>query len=160
VVGAASRRAVVAASLPGAVVVEAESGWEQVTLAALRDWVQDHDARVFYAHTKGAWSQSRLAEVWRQRMTEAVVDRWQHCVEALDSVEVAGPFWYRSPEPEHADHGHFFAGNFWWGRADYLRTLPAPRMTSRFDAEGWVGLGMPSRIDMAAGERLPWQAGL
>jgi len=157
VVGSEDRRAEVGRVVPGEVLVEAESGWEQVTLSVLRDWVEDHDGRVLYAHTKGAWSQSRLAEVWREKMTRAVVDRWRECVQALDSVDVAGPFWYRSSEPEHKDHGHFFAGNFWWGRAEYLRTLPAPRLTSRFDAEGWVGLGLPSRIDVAAGERLPWQ---
>jgi len=156
VVGSEERRADVRHRLPGVFVAEADSGWEQVTLEALRDFVQGFDGHVFYAHTKGAWSQSPLAERWRGMMTDATVDGWEKCVRALDRADAAGPFWYRSGEPEHALHNHFFAGNFWWARAEYLRTLGPVRVTSRFDAEGWVGLGHPSVVDIEAGALLPW----
>jgi hypothetical protein len=47
------------------VTVEADEGWEQVTLNKLRDFCQTDDGAVLYAHTKGAWSQTELARVWR-----------------------------------------------------------------------------------------------
>jgi hypothetical protein len=159
VVGSAVARAEVAHRLPGVIVAEAESGWEQVTLEALRRFVEDFDGHVFYAHTKGAWSQTPLAVRWREMMTEETVGGWEKCVRALERAEVAGPFWLRSSEPEHALHDHFFAGNFWWARSEYLRTLGPVRTSSRFDAEGWVGLGRPSVVDVTVGLPRPWEVG-
>ena len=156
VVGSAEARAEVRHRLPGVIVVEADAGWEQVTLEKLRKFVRDFDGHVFYAHTKGAWSQTPLADRWRRAMTEDTVGGWEKCVRALERVEVAGAYLYKSPEPAHALHHHIFAGNFWWARSEYLRTLGPVRMSSRFDAEGWVGLGQPSAINMSEGAPLPW----
>jgi len=156
VVGSVERRREVRHKLPGVFVVEADCGWEQVTIEALRDFVRGGDGAVFYAHTKGAWSQSPLAERWREAMTASTVDDWEKCVRALGRADAAGAFWYQSGEPEHELHGHFFAGNFWWATAEYLRTLDRVRTTSRFDAEGWIGLGHPSVVDIQAGGLLPW----
>ncbi len=103
--------------------VEADEGWEQVTLNKLLDFCQTDDGAVLYAHTKGSWSQTELARVWRVSMTHDVVTRWRECVHGLEKVQAAGPFWLKSWEPEHVDHESFFAGNFWWARSDYIRTL-------------------------------------
>jgi hypothetical protein len=159
VVGSAAARAEVAHRLPGVIVAEAESGWEQVTLEALRRFVEDFDGYVFYAHTKGAWSQTPLAVRWRELMTAHTVDAWEKCVRSLEAAEVVGPFWFRSRDPEHALHEHFFAGNFWWARSEYLASLGPVRTSSRFDAEGWVGLGRPSAVDLTAGMVGPWEGG-
>jgi len=156
VVGSPGARAEVRHRLPGVIVAEADEGWEQVTLEALRTFVEDFDGHVFYAHTKGAWSQTALAERWRRAMTEETVGAWEKCVRALDRAEAAGPFWLRSPEPEHVLHDHFFAGNFWWARSEYLRKLGPVRVSSRFDAVGWVGLGGPSVVNMSEGLPSPW----
>lgn len=126
------------------VVAEAETGWEQVTLQKVHDYAQNNDAKVLYAHTKGAWSGTALSTPWRETMTDAVVNRWQECVEALDSTDTAGAFWIWSREPEHADHDYFFGGNFWWARTDYLRKLPPIGNTDRYQAEGWIGLAQPT----------------
>jgi len=144
VVGSAENRVKVKRVLPYLVAVEADEGWEQVTLARLHQFCQTDDGAVLYAHTKGAWSQSELARVWRVSMTHDVVSRWRECVDALEAVQAAGAFWLKSFEPEHAEHESFFAGNFWWARSDYVRTLPPVGVDSRFQAEGWVGLGGPS----------------
>ena len=160
VVGSVEARAEVRHRVPGVIVAEAESGWEQVTLEALRRFVGDFDGHVLYGHTKGAWSQTVLADRWRHAMTEETVGAWEKCVRALDRAEVAGPFWLRSPEPEHALHENFFAGNFWWARAEYLRTLGPVRTTSRFDAEGWIGLGRPSFVNLSEGLPTPWEIGV
>ncbi len=144
VVGTAENRAKVKRELPGVVTVEADTGWEQVTLNKLHEFCQTDDGAVLYAHTKGAWSRGELARVWRVSMTHDVVARWDECVHALEKVQAAGPFWLKSWEPEHAKHESFFAGNFWWARSDYIRALEPVGVEDRFQAEGWVGLGKPS----------------
>lgn len=143
VVGSEDRREDVKEFLPGEVVAEAESGWEQVTLEALHDFVQIEDGKIFYAHTKGAWNNTDLSKAWRESMTADTVVRWKECVNALDSHDAAGPFWLQSREPEHRDHKFFFAGNFWWANAHYLRDLPELNYETRFQAEGWIGLNDP-----------------
>lgn len=125
------------------VVAEAETGWEQVTLYRLHDYAKHNEAKVLYAHTKGAWSQSQLASEWRRAMTNDCVKRWQESVTHLDEWPVSGSYWVTSKEPEHIDHKAFFGGNFWWARTDYLRTLPPLLNEHRYQAEGWIGLNEP-----------------
>jgi hypothetical protein len=144
IVGTPENRERVKRELPGVCVAECATGWEQVTLTALHDFAQTDDGAIFYAHTKGAWSQSELARQWRVSMTHDTVTRWPECVTALQSVEAAGPYWLKSWEPEHADHDYFFAGNFWWARSDYVRRLDPVGVDNRFQAEGWVGLRQPT----------------
>jgi len=144
VVGSPQNRREVKRALRHHVAVEADEGWEQVTLNRLHRFCRRDDGAVLYAHTKGSWSRSELAKAWRVSMTHDVVARWRECVDALEDVQAAGPFWLKSAEPEHVDHQSFFAGNFWWARSDYIRTLQPVGVVSRYQAEGWVGLGMPS----------------
>jgi hypothetical protein len=152
VVGSEDNRARVRESLPMVdIVAEAEKGWEQVTLTKLRQDAEIFDGAILYAHTKGAWANTDLAREWRVSMTHDTVTRWRECVEALERVEAAGPYWLKSHEPEHKDHGHFFAGNFWWARTDYLRKLDPPRNENRYQAEGWVGLKDPTVHNMREG---------
>ena len=149
IVGSAVNRARVLALLeelviPVTVVAVADEGWEQVTLKQLHKFAKQDDGKIFYAHTKGAWSSDRMANPWRVSMIHDTVTRWKECVRALDKLDTAGPFWQDSAMPEHEGHGRFFGGNFWWARSDYLARLPAIKNEHRFQAEGWVGLGSPS----------------
>jgi hypothetical protein len=144
VVGTSENRAKVKRELPGVVTVEADTGWEQVTLNKLHEFSQTDDGAVLYAHTKGAWSRDELARVWRVSMTHDVVTRWRECVYALEKVQAAGPFWLRSDMPEHSEHRHFFGGNFWWARSNYVAALDPVGNNDRYQAEGWIGLGSPS----------------
>jgi hypothetical protein len=143
VVGTSENRAKVKRELPGVVTVEADTGWEQVTLNKLHEFSQTDDGVVLYAHTKGAWSRDELARVWRVSMTHDVVTRWRECVYALEKVQAAGPFWLRSDMPEHSEHRHFFGGNFWWARSNYVAALDPVGNNDRYQAEGWIGLGSP-----------------
>jgi hypothetical protein len=161
IVGSRENRLKVAKTLPGVVVAEADEGWEQVTLEKLHDYCQTDDGVVFYAHTKGAWSQSILADRWRASMTHDTVTRWRDCVEVLQTVQACGPHWIRSHMPEHREHEHFFGGNFWWARSDYVRTLDPVKTETRFQAEGWIGLKNPSVANLRLGEPTGsnfWQA--
>jgi hypothetical protein len=151
VVGSPENREKVKRDLPGVCVAESATGWEQVTLQKVHEFAQQDDGAIFYAHTKGAWSQSELARQWRVSMTHDTVTRWQECVTALQVVEAAGPYWLKSWEPEHVDHDFFFGGNFWWARSDYVRNLQPPGVETRYQAEGWIGLGKPTALNMREG---------
>jgi hypothetical protein len=151
IVGSKENRERVKRYLPGVTVAEADTGWEQVTLNAVHDFAQTDNGAIFYAHTKGAWAGSELAKSWRVSMTHDTVTRWQECVKALQTHETAGAYWLRSSQPEHEEHEHFFAGNFWWARSDYVRTLDPVKTDTRYQAEGWIGLGKPTAYVMREG---------
>ena len=152
IVGLPENRASVKERFPAVVVAEADEGWEQVTLQKLHDYAHNHEAKVFYAHTKGAYQVDDYRMLWRVAMTYDTVTRWRECVDALDFVGVAGPYWLDSAMPEHSEHKHFFGGNFWWARTNYLRALPPVEVEHRWQAEGWIGLADPSVKIMREGE--------
>ena len=122
--------------------VEADAGWEDVTLRALRAWsaTADPGTPVLYAHSKGAYNISPVTADHRSIMTEAVVGRWRTAVSALaGGWDAAGCFW----------DGSIFTGNFWWATAGYLAGLPDVPCANRYEAENWVGLGRPRAYEMA-----------
>lgn len=126
------------------------TGWEQVTLRHLTEIARPSDV-VFYAHTKGAWAKDRLSAAWRHSMTYDDVIRWHDRLADLADHDTSGAFWLRSAMPEHRDHQHFYAGNYWWAWGDYLHRLPAVRTEHRYQAEGWIGLGEPNAADCRPG---------
>ena len=138
--------------VPAMVVGTAPTGWEQVTLTKLHTFAKKDDGFIFYAHTKGAWSSDSMAHPWRQSMIRHTVARWRECVDALQVVDTAGPFWLESRAPEHKNHKHFFGGNFWWAQSAYVAKLRPVGVSSRYDAEGWIGLSDPSVKIMREGE--------
>jgi hypothetical protein len=148
----------------GAVVcARTESGFEQVTLSALHEWVQDADPAtpVLYAHTKGCTSEentgSSWGRHWRRSMTRHVVGRWRECVAALagGGYDAVGCHWLTPGEYPGAVTRPFFAGNFWWATASYLAGLPPPGDGDRFGAEVWAGLGRPRVLDLNPGYPAP-----
>jgi hypothetical protein len=144
IVGSKENRDKVKRNFAGVVVAEADEGWEQVTLSEVLKFAEYSSDAIFYAHTKGAWSNTPLAKDWRESMTHDTVTRWQECVSSLRDHDAAGAFWLKSVEPEHHDHDFFFAGNFWWATANYVRSLAPVKTENRFQAEGWIGLGKPT----------------
>lgn len=155
VVGSPANRATVDAAFYGVDVaqwVEADTGWEQVTLAALQsELTSSHNTAVLYAHTKGASDGSQINVEWRRSMTRHVVAGWRDCLQHLASVDAVGCHWLTSQKwPQHVTTP-FFGGNFWWATPDYLRTLPPLAYTSRWHAEQWIGLANPTVHDLLPG---------
>jgi len=144
IVGSRENRAAVKERFPAVVIAEADTGWEQLTLLKLHDYAMKHEGKIFYAHTKAAHQDDEYRAKWRRAMTYDTVTRWRECVDALDVVGVAGPYWMSSRDSEHKDHQKFFGGNFWWARTNYLRALPPVGLEHRWQAEGWIGLAGPS----------------
>jgi hypothetical protein len=135
--------------------VEADDGWEQLTLQAIHDDVQEapDEFAVLYAHTKGAYANSPENANWRRALTACLVPAWQQCVELLADHDIVGPTWM-------SQYGNwFFSGNFWWSKASYLRQLPPPQNESRYNAETWVSLGVsplcPAYAQVQPPDRLP-----
>lgn len=120
---------------------EADTGFEQVTLAALQTALgsMPDDTAVLYTHSKGAMRNMVLEDQWRRSMLWHLVFGWQHCVDLLQSHDVVGCHWRWD---------NHFAGNFWWARADFLRKLRVidPAETDRYLAEMWLGEGHPERV--------------
>lgn len=129
-----------------------EHGWEQVTLLRLYADLHedDDDYAVLYMHTKGAANNLDSSAAWRRSMTRALVGSWEECVMYLRAgCDAVGCHWVKSPE--WPDQVPFFAGNFWWARASYLRTLDKPLNETRWQPETWVSLGEPRIHDMLPG---------
>lgn len=120
---------------------EADTGFEQVTLAVLQGELahMPDDTAVLYTHSKGAMRNMIAEDQWRRSMLWHLVFGWQHCVELLQTHDVAGCHWR---------HDNHFAGNFWWARAGFLRTLPPVNAADadRYSAELWLGSGRPERV--------------
>lgn len=138
--------------------VEADSGWEQVTLCALRRWALDADpaAPVLYAHGKGTTHRNNdglHGAVWRRSMTRLLITNWQECLALLESSDAVGCHWLTPATewPPFAIESPFFGGNFWWANAGYVATLPPPGNTNRYEAEQWIGLGGPKVADLRPG---------
>lgn len=122
---------------------------ELPTLAWLQSFCLDHDGLVYYQHTKGVFRQGLGQEQWRRCMEHFVIHEHQQCIEALADHDLCGINW--------GDRGwcRFFGGNFWWARAQYIRTLPdihsltlrpgldpAPRHV----CERWIGENPAARV--------------
>jgi hypothetical protein len=128
------------------VVAEADSGWEQVTLAALHEYAQTHDDAILYCHTKASSDPSPWKVAWRQSMIEHLVSRWADALRGIKAgADLAGAHWIDDGTPPH------FSGNFWMASAAYLRTLPPCATGDRMDAEFWVGQSDPSTFNMRRG---------
>lgn len=147
-------RAAFTARYPAATIVEATTGFEQVTLAAVHAHARKHDGAVLYAHTKGAAHAHGGQARWRRSMTRYVVSGWRECAEALHDADAVGCHWI-TPDDTHPDWERppspHFAGNYWMARCDYLRRLPACSTRDRWDAERWIGLGDPRIHDLRPG---------
>jgi hypothetical protein len=139
--------------------VEADAGFEDVTLRALRDHASCGDAHILYAHTKGAYDDSPWNAAWRRSMTRHMVGGWEQCVKLLGGgYDTVGCHWLTPGQhhdpPDWDVPSPFYGGNFWWAAARYVRRLPpVPRLRheNRHDAERWVGLAGPRAYDLLPG---------
>jgi hypothetical protein len=112
------------------------------------------EAYILYEHAKGCTHPAGdpMRTRWRGCMQKTVVRNWRQCVADLDSeFEAVGVHWMVPPA---TPPGQFiFAGNFWWARASFLKTLPSimerdriklsgiDSIDSRYEAEVWIGNG-------------------
>ena len=166
VVGDLSERAGVlrflAEAWPGAkAVVQADEGYEQVTIDAMHIWSKTvpDGTPVYYAHTKGALNDSLPNALWRRAMDELTAGCWYDRVADLREYDAVGLHWLTHEQfPEYINpRKPMFGGNFWWARAGYLAGLepvtgtPERPPVNRWEAEGWLGQGFPKIRDLRPG---------
>lgn len=123
---------------------------ELPTFAFLRKWLPEHkNYYVLYHHSKGVTQpEDDFHHHHRHVMQGFCVENWQRCVKDLDrGYEAVGCNWV-DPITRPVLPGRYFAGNFWWAKAEYLLTLPAMpdhadeyNIFTRMMAEGWIGSG-------------------
>jgi len=132
-------------------VVQAEEGWEQLTLRAARADARRHPSGLtLYCHTKGATHGTGQMSHWRRSMTTALLATLPANVATLAMVyEAVGCHWL----DQLPSGGRGFAGNFWLARNDFLASLPPVPSRSRHDAESWIGSGdrSPVLLDLNPG---------
>lgn len=125
--------------------VEADTGWEHVTLEPLHAWAKTTTGVVLYAHSKSAHDPSPINRAWRTSMCYWNVIRWRDQTARLDTHDTAGCHWIT--DPEH----RFYGGNYWWATTAYLSRLPALEHRDRWCAEWWIGEAHPIAHDANPG---------
>lgn len=117
--------------------------FEFPTISLLYNHCLTHDCLVWYTHSKGVWNTKSWHPVygssveWRHSMEKSILINWKTCVEILlkhnkDTCGYGLQTW----------DGHWiYAGNFWWAKSSYIRTLKNPikmNLKDRFDSERWI----------------------
>jgi hypothetical protein len=143
------------------VIVQADEGFEQVTIDVMHAWSKtaDPETPVYYAHDKGAFQDHPVNTRWRQAMDGALLYEWEARAAELDEYEAIGLHWLTHEQyPRCIDpRKPMFGGNFWWARAGYLAKLERVRGTpefppvNRWEAEGWMGQGFPKVLCLKDG---------
>jgi hypothetical protein len=142
--------------------------WEFPSLDLLKrncDADGDEEFNVFYFHLKGL---SRLNDQnvidWRKFMEYHMIDRWEECVEKLESgYDLVGTNIIEKPWLHTS-------GNFWWSKSSYIKKLdplispdkyqwgtPSKYTGAvldggnfRYDHEAWIGSANPTFFEIAS----------
>jgi hypothetical protein len=143
------------------IAVQADEGFEQVTIDVMHAWAKTADPAtpVLYAHTKGALNNVPMNARWRQAMDQLLIEYWPDRVNSLHTYDSVGCHWLTHEQfPAQIDpRAPMWGGNFWWANAGYLAGLERVRGTAEFPpvtrwgAEGWVGRGFPKVLDLKPG---------
>lgn len=125
---------------------ENESEYEGFTLKRLYEECKNNQnvKAVMYFHTKGISHYNlnrrfRAVNSWRHFMEWGVIEKWKEAVFKLNEYHVSGVNYSTDPWPH-------MSGNFWWARADYIKTLKHPtenKFDDRLDFEKWIGSNNP-----------------
>jgi hypothetical protein len=129
-------------------------------------WMEDicrsrKEAYVLYFHAKGATHgigsayAVSMATPWRNRMMSVCIDQWRMCVKHLEKYEAVGCHWLTGQGWDKSQH--YFAGNFFWVRASFFRTIPslATRERIRLHGPDAVDSRYESEVHLGNGPRLP-----
>ncbi len=134
-----------------------QSKSENLTIAWMESFVKSipegEEWYVLYTHAKGAtWPiNDPMRAPWRACMNHHLIMNWRQCVSDLHGVESVGVHW--CVPPRTPDTQYYWAGNAWWCRASFLKTLPSiyerarikqsgiDSAESRYEAEVFLGNG-------------------
>lgn len=109
---------------------------------------------VLYFHAKGATHKDNdpIRTAWRQCMTRHCVSYWQRALGDLQNgYDSVGVHWMTGEQTPPGQS--IWAGNYWWAKSEFLRSLPSimlrdriktsgiAALESRYEAEVWLGNG-------------------
>jgi hypothetical protein len=128
--------------------------FEAPTMRLVEAWACHADGSVLYFHTKGVSAPgSEHKRKWRELMSRETIGRWKENIRDLDVHDVVGVDWRECPPISH------FSGNFWWARADWIRSLApfdAYYQTPRYDPDDWgEGLRLGCEFWIGSAPRRP-----
>lgn len=132
------------------IIVEADSGFEQVTQDAMVDFAKDHDGYVFYNYSMASLNDVEFEHRWRKELYSVLVGQWRKAVRKLGEHAMVGTYYllpkhtaaeYRLKESDDIKFARFidsevweekghFSSNFWWTHLKYIRTLGYPQRVS------------------------------
>lgn len=131
------------------IVAEENEGYEQVTIDYLHQFSKTNHCWIYYCHNKGSYTVTPLNERWRKTMTRHNIEEWPVAFKHLsdENIDATGCYFLSYLTSELVLPGQqFFAGNFWWAKSSYLRTLPDLKWETRYEAEAWIGSNDRIRI--------------
>jgi hypothetical protein len=116
------------------------------------------EAAIAYFHMKGITrAADEAVQDWTRFMEYTILERWRDCVDRLESgFDTCGVSFRIKPHL-------MYAGNFWWTRASYARSLvhlrhprecafvtqvPTSTWGPRFDAEAWILSGTGRHVSL------------
>jgi len=104
--------------------------YEGQTLEKLHDYCLKEDAYVLYFHSKGISNSKLETYLWMQALNFYCLEKWQKALKAFQdpTIDIVGLADQRSNQ-------HTVSGNFWWAKSDYIKTLPAPVDSSKYQTD-------------------------
>jgi hypothetical protein len=97
-----------------------DMSYERFTLNKITETIQEND-KFLYIHTKGVASlhpsKNDNIILWRKYMQYQLIERFQECLDGLDTYDVVGVAYATRLIGPH------FSGNFWWSTGSYYRKL-------------------------------------
>jgi hypothetical protein len=136
--------------------------FEGPTLLKLYDECSSYD-NVGYIHSKGITSLSKKVNRWRKVLEYGVIEKWENNINALNKgYDVSGIFYTNKSKSLLNKNYYFFAGNFWWAKSSYIKTLKRPTLdywkveivededlwNSRYRYEKWLCSKNPKGYDI------------
>jgi hypothetical protein len=130
--GVVERRSLKRKTINYNICTEVDFGFEQETMDKILE-LEDEDALILYAHTKGSYNNTKFEHEWRQSMTNDLVNHWAECLYHLESHAAVGCHYTNLTEKGVVCTGDvvrkergLFYGNFWWSHLRYLKLMGKP----------------------------------
>jgi hypothetical protein len=116
------------------------NNYEKPGIDKVRELGNAHpDLKILYFHTKGVSNDYTNNETrrrgvtgWRLCMEYFLIDKWEECLEKLDTFDNVGVT---------CVHGWFW-GNFWWSQSKHIVKKPEA-VGDRWAYEAWLNQGTP-----------------
>ena len=95
------------------------------------------------------WEINENKTLWRKYLEFFTIDKWRECERLLDFFDCVGTEWTTHAVLAHKQYYlPHYAGNIWWARSEYIKTLNWNFIESQPDlrrwfCECWIGSGNP-----------------